>query len=166
MHPKQIIQRKQEHLTELQRRAHSAIKLSLAEQSNLLSTLLIRFENQSPHARVREAKLKLMDLQKQMHRNIQFKLEQKQQSLQALVRTLDAISPLGTLQRGYAIASHSASGQILLDSKQVAKGDPISIQLAKGQVSAIVSKKFSDKSSDTSSDLSSSPSHGKLKDKQ
>ena len=59
--------------------------------------------------------------------------------MHTLVRTLDAVSPLGTLQRGYAIVSHSASGQILLDSKQVTKGDSISIQLAKGQVSAKVS---------------------------
>jgi exodeoxyribonuclease VII large subunit len=139
LHPKQTIQRKQEYLTELQRRAQSAIKLTLADQSNLLNKLLIRFENQSPQARVREAKIKLLDLQKQMHRNMQFKLEHKQHTLHTLVRTLDAVSPLGTLQRGYAIVSHSASGQILLDSKQVTKGDSISIQLAKGQVSAKVS---------------------------
>ena len=152
LHPKQTIQRKQEHLTELQRRAQSAIKLTLADQNNLLNTLLLRFENQSPQARVREAKIKLLDLHKQMHRSMEIKLEQKQQSLYTLVRTLDAISPLGTLQRGYAIASHEASGQILLDSKQVSKGDSISIQLAKGQVSAKVSSKEAGKDSGKVSD--------------
>lgn len=144
LHPKQTIQRKQEHLTELQRRAQSAIKLSLAEHNNLLNKLLARFETQSPQARVREAKFKLIDLHKQLHRNIHLKLEHKQHALHTLARTLDAISPLSTLQRGYAIASHSESGQILLDSNQVSKGDDISIQLAKGQVSAKVSDTHKD----------------------
>lgn len=145
LHPKQTIQRKQEYLIELQRRAQSVIKLTLADQSNVLNKLLIRFENQSPKARVREAKIKLVDLQKQMHRNIQFKLEQNQQTLHTLVRTLDAVSPLGTLQRGYSIASNATSGQILIDSKQVSKGDTLSIQLAKGKISAQVSGKAEDK---------------------
>jgi exodeoxyribonuclease VII large subunit len=141
LHPKQTIQHKQEYLTDLQRRAQSAIKLQLSDQNNLLNKLLIRFENQSPQARVREAKIKLVDLRKQMHRSMQIKLEQKQLILHTLVRTLDAVSPLCTLQRGYAIASKSTNGQILLDSKQVSKGDSISIHLAKGQVFAKVEDK-------------------------
>jgi len=72
---------------------------------------------------------------------MQIKLEQKQQTLHTLARTLDAVSPLGTLERGYAIASKAASGQILHDSKQVSKGESISIQLAKGQLSAKVEDK-------------------------
>ena len=139
LHPRQTIQRKQEYLTDLQRRARSAVILALADKTHSLNALLLQFENQSPRARVREAKIKLKDLQKQMHRNIRVNLEQKQQSLHTLVRTLDVISPLSTLQRGYAIASKTANGQILLDSKQVSKGDSISIQLAKGQVSAKIS---------------------------
>jgi exodeoxyribonuclease VII large subunit len=141
LHPKQIIQRKQEYLIELQRRIHSAVKLKLSGQANLLSSLSLRFESQSPYARVREAKIKLIDLHKQMHRSIQTKLQHKQQALHALARTLDAVSPLGTLSRGYAIVSHLANGQILHDSKQVSREDEISIQLARGHISATVKDK-------------------------
>ncbi len=141
LHPKQTIQRKQEYLIELQRRALSAIKLSISDQSNQLNKLSLRFESQSPHARVREAKAKLIDLHRQMNRSIQLKLDHKQQMLHTLVRTLEAVSPLGTLNRGYAIASHSSTGQILHDSKQVNKGERISIQLAQGSLSAKVEDK-------------------------
>ncbi|QMU61210.1 MAG: exodeoxyribonuclease VII large subunit [Gammaproteobacteria bacterium] len=141
LHPKQIIQRKQEFLIELQRRAHSAVKLKLSDRVNLLSRLSLRFESHSPHARVREAKIKLIDLHKQMHRSIQTHLQQKQQDIHALARTLDAVSPLGTLNRGYAIASHRASGQILHNSNQVSKDDEISIQVAKGHIFAKVKGK-------------------------
>lgn len=141
LHPRQTIQRKQEYLTELQRRAHSAVKLKLSEQTNHLNKLLMRFENQSPFSRVREAIIKLLELNKQMHRTMQVKLEHKQQLLHSLARTLDAVSPLGTLNRGYAIVSNLATGQILHDSKQVSKDDKIAIQLAKGNLSAKVEDK-------------------------
>ncbi|MFK7815422.1 MAG: exodeoxyribonuclease VII large subunit [Gammaproteobacteria bacterium] len=141
LHPKQTIQRKQEYLTELQRRALSAIKLTFSDQDNQLSKLSLRFESQSPRTRIREAKTKLIDLHRQMNRSIELKLEHKQQILHTLERTLDAVSPLGTLNRGYAIASKSSNGQILHDSKQINKGEKISIQLAQGSLSAKVEDK-------------------------
>jgi exodeoxyribonuclease VII large subunit len=141
LHPKQTILRKQELLKELQRRARSAITLHVTDRNNQLSKLSLRFESHSPHARVREAKIKLIDLNKQMNRTIQSKLDHKQQLLQTLARTLDAVSPLGTLNRGYSIASHPSTGQILIDSKQIDKGDKVSIQLAHGRLSAKVEDK-------------------------
>ena len=140
LHPKQTIQRKQEYLIELQRRGFSAVKFTLSDRVHLFNKLSNKFENQSPYVRVREAKIKLVDLHKQIHRTIQVRLEHKQQALHALARTLDAVSPLGTLNRGYAIVSNQASEQILHDSKQVSKGDMISVQLAKGHLSAKVEK--------------------------
>lgn len=141
LHPKQTIQRKHEHLIELQRRSLSAIKLNFSDRNNQLNKLTLRFESHSPHARVREARNKLVDLHKQMNHCIQSKLEHNQHKLHTLARTLDAVSPLGTLNRGYAIASHATNGQILHDSKQVEKGEKISIQLAQGSLSAKVEDK-------------------------
>ncbi len=145
LHPQQVIQRKQEHLIELQRRALSAVKFNLSEQRNFLSKLLFKFENQSPKTRVQEAKFKLNQLHKQIHSSIELKFEQKQQAFHTLARTLDAISPLATLNRGYAIASRETDGQILHDYKQVALNDRINIQLAKGHLSARVEKKSAKK---------------------
>jgi exodeoxyribonuclease VII large subunit len=141
LNPKQNIQRKRECLFELQRRAQSAIKFILSDRVNLLNKLLIRFENQSSFARFREAKIQLIDLHKQMHRNIQVILEQKQQELNSLIRTLDAVSPLGILNRGYAIVSKLTDGQILHSNKQVSKNDRVSIQLSQGRLSAKVEDK-------------------------
>ena len=141
LHPKQNVLRKQEYLLELQRRAQSAIKLNITERYNQLNKLSLRFESQSPRTRVREAKIKLMDLNKQMNRSIQSKLDHNQQILHTLTRTLEAVSPLATMNRGYAIASNPSTGQILNDSAQIDKGDKVSIQLAHGSLSAKVEDK-------------------------
>ncbi len=146
LHPKQTILRKQEHLNELQRRVYSAVRLNTSELSNLLNELTLKLENQSPKVRIREANMKLIQLQKEIYSLVKTKLQQKQQALQGLTRTLDAFSPLGTLSRGYAIASNENTGQILRDSRQIAINDEISVQLAKGQLTARVEKKSTEKS--------------------
>jgi len=51
--------------------------------------------------------------------------------------SLDALSPLGVLQRGYAIAQKE-DGTLLRDASAVAAGDPISVRLAKGKIAARV----------------------------
>jgi exodeoxyribonuclease VII large subunit len=52
---------------------------------------------------------------------------------------LQALSPLGILERGYALV-FDASGRLLKDAAKVKAGDEISARLAKGTVSATVKK--------------------------
>jgi exodeoxyribonuclease VII large subunit len=53
--------------------------------------------------------------------------------------SLDALSPLAVLHRGYAIAQ-DADGKLLRDVGAVTEGDKVNIQLAKGRFSARVEK--------------------------
>ena len=141
IHPMQAIQRNQENLIERQKRLYRAIKLRLSEQYNDLNNLYLKLENRSPKAQLREYKLQLTQLHSLIYSKIEVTLAQKQQALYALVRTLEAMSPLGTLDRGFAIVSQKESGQILRDAAQVAINDKISIRLAKGNLSAKVEDK-------------------------
>ena len=59
------------------------------------------------------------------------------QRLQLAQRHLDAISPLATLQRGYAIVT-GPDGQALLDESQVKPGDVIEARMARGRIRAQV----------------------------
>jgi exodeoxyribonuclease VII large subunit len=51
--------------------------------------------------------------------------------------SLDALSPLGVLQRGYAIAQ-TEGGELLRDAKLVAIGDRVRVRLARGRIDARV----------------------------
>jgi exodeoxyribonuclease VII large subunit len=51
--------------------------------------------------------------------------------------SLDALSPLGVLQRGYAIAQ-DASGRLVRDAAAVNVGDEVSVRLAKGKLNTRV----------------------------
>jgi exodeoxyribonuclease VII large subunit len=52
-------------------------------------------------------------------------------------RALDAISPLATLERGYAIVTR-ADGSVLQDAAEVRAGDEIEARLRRGSVKARV----------------------------
>lgn len=53
--------------------------------------------------------------------------------------SLDALSPLAVLQRGYAIAQDGA-GKLLRDARSLSTGDPLSVRLAKGSLDARVER--------------------------
>ncbi len=52
--------------------------------------------------------------------------------------TLDAVSPLATLKRGYSISKRE-NGQVITQAEEVSKGDRIITQLADGNIHSIVS---------------------------
>lgn len=65
------------------------------------------------------------------------KLHEGRERLGLAAASLDALSPLGVLQRGYAIAQ-DASGRLLRDAASVAEGDAVSVRLAKGKLNTRV----------------------------
>jgi exodeoxyribonuclease VII large subunit len=62
-------------------------------------------------------------------------MEEARKRLAMAAASLDALSPLAVLERGYAIAQRP-DGTLLRDAGSVAVGDSISVRLAKGQLTA------------------------------
>jgi exodeoxyribonuclease VII large subunit len=56
--------------------------------------------------------------------------------LRLTARALDAVSPLATLDRGYAIVTDAATGKALTRASQVKQGDDVRARLAHGELLA------------------------------
>ena len=66
-------------------------------------------------------------------------VDAKDESLKIGMASLDALSPLSVLRRGFSIAEKE-SGEILRDAESVKTGETVKIRLAKGMVEAKVTK--------------------------
>jgi exodeoxyribonuclease VII large subunit len=61
------------------------------------------------------------------------------EALSHLGRMLDSLSPLATLQRGYAIL-YDREGAVVTDARSVSCGDEVEARLAKGRLGLTVSR--------------------------
>ncbi len=68
---------------------------------------------------------------------MEMQLQQARERLGLAAVSLDALSPLAVLQRGYAIAQDK-SGALLRDAKSVAVGDEVRVRLVKGRLNTRV----------------------------
>lgn len=78
-------------------------------------------------------------LTEQMFSRFERRLECSRREFVRLVSSLDALSPLRVLGRGYAVATDQ-SGAALTDAGQVSPGDRLSLHLSRGGLDCIVDK--------------------------
>jgi len=76
-------------------------------------------------------------LQERLERAVRERLTHSVQRLALAQRALDAVSPLATVQRGFAIVRR-ADGTVLTDASAVAPGEEIEANLARGTLRARV----------------------------
>src|ERR1700691_608959 len=87
----------------------------------------------SPSARLAQQMQRLDDLEQRLGRAAQNRLRRARERLLPLVRTLHAVSPLATLDRGYAIVT-TQEGKVLRDAADAPVGTLVEARLAKGRI--------------------------------
>jgi exodeoxyribonuclease VII large subunit len=64
-------------------------------------------------------------------------VQERREQLGLAAASLDALSPLSVLSRGYAIAQDS-EGRLLRDAEAVSVGDQVNVRLARGRLNTMV----------------------------
>jgi exodeoxyribonuclease VII large subunit len=100
-----------------------------------------RLERCLPLARVRAHRLDCRHLQERLHGAMHRSLRRERDKMTHVARALHTLSPLATLDRGYAIVRDGASGAILRDARTVAPGDSIDARLARGHLTCVVKER-------------------------
>lgn len=119
---------------QLQHLAQSAMhKKSLA-----LSQLIYRLEQQHPKAKIEMQKQKLQHYQHRLPMIMNTLLLHKKQHLSALGKQLHQLSPLSTLDRGYAILFHEK--ETLTSVKHIQVGETINARLKDGVILTAVTE--------------------------
>jgi exodeoxyribonuclease VII large subunit len=122
----------QEQLDKAYKRLIKTIHYLLKNYQQNLENLAKRLRH--PQQRLQDGFQRCDELTQRLNLSIKTQLQMHQQKLLGLSRTLQAISPLASLARGYAIVSDAKDKKILRNSKEVKVGQKIITKLAKGEL--------------------------------
>ena len=112
-------------------------KLKIDEQR--LETLTNRISPLKLSSKLNERKTRLALLQQKQILTVKDVVNAKDEKLKISMASLDALSPLSVLKRGFSIVETEAS-EILRDARQVKTNDKLKIRLANGKLEAEVLK--------------------------
>ena len=113
-------------------------RLRLRAGGDRLIQLHARLRAQHPTARLARAREHLIAQDRRLRTICAHRLESRALRLGQLARALNAVSPLATLQRGYAILIDIDSGRVLRSPAQTAPGAKLRARVAEGEFSVRV----------------------------
>ncbi|MGH8220357.1 MAG: exodeoxyribonuclease VII large subunit [Steroidobacteraceae bacterium] len=140
-HPGARLQQQVQRLDDLEQRLAGATRSRLHRDRHRLSETFALFVRRSPEHRVRESRERHAALEVRLRHANQRLMSKAENRLGLAQRALDAVSPLKTLERGYAIVACAADGAVLTQADSVGLGEEIEARLAHGRVRARVTGK-------------------------
>ena len=119
----------------------SSIGRNLSLHSKAVDGLKFKLNSSSPKLEIQKAISHLSEMQLKITTSTKSSVTKLNSQLTALGKTLDSLSPLKTLDRGYAVARDSKTKKIISNSEKVSINSQIDIKLAKGEIAAKVIKR-------------------------
>ncbi|GLQ45628.1 exodeoxyribonuclease 7 large subunit [Dyella lipolytica] len=136
--PQARLARDRERLLQLRRRLLGARQSRTTQQTVRLERAHARLLALHPRQRLALWRQQLEQQATHLRRSIEHKLERERLTLQQTARTMHAVSPLATLERGYAIL-FDADGKVLRSAQNVAVDTLLRARLADGDLPLRVS---------------------------
>lgn len=120
----------------LQQRLVSGLQNRAAKARLQVDALASRRVLSRPFQRVHDELIRLDELDSRLRRAVQQRVGDSKQQLDLAAATLDALSPLKVLGRGYSITRRAETKELVTSSEQLAIGDRITTMLAHGQLTS------------------------------
>jgi len=131
-HPGQKLSKNIQRIDELEIRLNNAVQAQIRHKHSIIEAKTARLWQFNPAIAINAQKQRHEYLSKRLIAVTQHKLEQLNQCLLNASQTLHTVSPLATLNRGYALAFLLPSGEIIRSTEQLAVGDMTQTRLAHG----------------------------------
>jgi len=140
-HPRLRLRERMQRLDELEVRLVGAWRRTQDARSGHLRWLGGRLALVHPGRQLAQRSDALQARAQRLARAIASQLRSHRSRFEGAVRTLQVVSPLATLERGYAIVSH-LNGPVVRSSDAVAIGDTIEARLGQGRVRAKITERL------------------------
>ena len=130
-HPGSQLREQAQRLDDIEIHLKNAINKRLSHEQHQLSTISSRLFQRSPEIQLNTNRLKLNNFKHRLRLEMQRSLQNNNQRFLSAVQLLETVSPLATLNRGYAIIQDDKD-QILRNASTARKGEQIKARLAQG----------------------------------
>lgn len=114
------------------------IRAVFSDNQSVLMKISARLNEHNPLQKVRISRERSLNLGNRLRGGILNLLKEKHGILEHQARTLHTVSPLATLERGYAIVTHNDT--IVRNAREVKQGELIRSRLSKGNIYSKVTK--------------------------
>lgn len=139
-YPQRLYEQKLEQIDKLtEQLVHGSSRLSLLKQGQL-EILYKRLLRNHPRESIRVAKQRFNRSQKDINRAITQIVSKKQTEFERIISTLQALSPLRIMERGYSLV-YTEDNQLIKSVNQVKEAESIQIQLTDGFLFCTVQNK-------------------------
>lgn len=137
-HPERLIQQQQQRVDELDRRLRAFMVQALQNQRAEIQNLSVRLSANSPQRSLQIRQQQLRQLNWRLNSSWKNVFQEAANRSNMASRALNAVSPLATLDRGFAIIEKE--GQVVQKVTDLSVGDTVSARLGEGSIEAKVSK--------------------------
>jgi exodeoxyribonuclease VII large subunit len=134
-YPQKLFEQKTEHLDRTVEQANRLLKQKIADTNQKMKYLEQRLKSNHPQAQFDAANNKLGQQVKRMSRSFESIFKLKEKEFLSQVSTLNVLSPLKVMERGYSIA-YDSKDHIIKSINHVKVGDSIKVTLTDGTLKA------------------------------
>jgi len=139
-HPEKQLNQQQLQLGGFQARMANALARCRRDAGRQLQQWQHRLVQVDPVTKIAEKSSIIQAHRDKLERGMLLQLRTKQNLLSINSRTLNALSPLTTLERGYSITRQIDSSNVIVRADQLVQGDSISTTFATGEVKSTVTE--------------------------
>lgn len=138
--PQARLQHHRDRMIRLQARLTQATQTTQHTQQQRLAMMQLKLKQHHPKRMLANRQSMFTPMQNRLHAAFQQAFEKKKQNASSTARALHAISPLATMQRGYAVLKEANSGRKIESVKEAKLNQIITCILHDGSIDAKVIK--------------------------
>lgn len=139
-----ILNQYKQQVDELSQRLMSSFQQLIDQKTEKIQHCTQALMMQHPNTKLQECKLIRQHYKVRLEQEIQATISGKRGKLTHLVATLDALSPLQVLKRGYSICHKLPDYELVKDAAQMRENDLLAVKLWKGKLICQITKKEED----------------------
>lgn len=132
--PEQLMMKHADKVARLQEQLTYRLQLMQGQSSQRWKELRGRLREQTPVHQVRAARKRLDRNQHQLVQSMAAITKQKRMETAAMIRQLDALSPLKIMSRGYSLVYDEQEAKLIRSIEEVQPGDVVRVKLSDGQL--------------------------------